>query len=418
MSDDVLVVGGGLAGYVAALSAKRSTPSASVRLLADGDRFDLETGLIDVLGYDADGDPVADPIDAIGDLPAAHPYSRLGTDTVSEALALFADAVGDRYVGLDGPTNALFPTATGGLTPALGYPESFAAGVASADRPMRLFGFERVADFDAELAAERLDDQLPYDVTGERVTTAMAVGDPPVAAGMAELLDGDRDRWDHLAETLAAELDVEPRIGVPAVLGTEDAAEIRRYLSERLHAEVFEVPLGPPSVPGRRLESLLADVLADHDIAVERGVAATEIESRDGEVVSVTARETGVGGDEPTAYEASTFVLATGGVSDGGLRARGSEVTEPVFGCPVRVSDDDGLADREFLGDHPAIRAGVRTDDSLRPLDTGDGPAYGNLYAAGRVLNGPNVVAERSASGLSIVTGFAAGRRAVEQVLG
>ncbi|MFW5974344.1 MAG: glycerol-3-phosphate dehydrogenase subunit GlpB [Natrialbaceae archaeon] len=415
MSEDVIVVGGGLAGYVAALSAARADPDAAVTVLAEGDRFDLETGLIDVLGYDADGDPVTDPLDAIGGLPAEHPYARLGTDTVREALSLFADAVGEHYVGTDRSRNALFPTATGGLTPALGYPESFAPGVASADRPMRLLGFERVADFDAELAAERLDDRLPYDVTGERVTTAMAVADPPVAVGMANLLDGDRKRWDHLADTLADELDVEPRVGVPAVLGEEDTDEIRRFLSEQLHAEVFEVPLGPPSVPGRRLESLLADALADRDIAVERGVEVTAVESHDGTVESVTARRPGDGSAEPTTYEASAFVLAPGGITAGGLHATGTAVTEPLFDCPVAVPDTGaGLADRAFLGDHPAIRAGVETADRLRPVDSGDDPAYENLHAAGRVLNSPNVVAERSASGLSLVTGFEAGRQAIE----
>lgn len=415
MSEDVIVVGGGLAGYVAALSAARADPEAAITVLAEGDRFDLETGLIDVLGYDADGDPVADPLDAIGDLPAEHPYARFGTDTVRDALSLFGDAVGEHYVGPDRSRNALFPTATGGLTPALGYPESFAAGVASADRPMRLLGFERVADFDAELAAERLDDRLPYDVTGERVTTAMAVSDPPVAVGMADLLDGDRKRWDHLAETLAGELDVEPRVGVPAVLGEEDTDEIRRFLAESLQAEVFEVPLGPPSVPGRRLESLLADALADRDIAVERGVEVTAVESHDGTAESVTARDSGVGTDDPTTYEASSFVLATGGIPAGGLRATGTEVTEPVFDCPVTVPDTGArLAAREFLGDHPAIRAGVRTDERLQPVASSDDVVYENLHIAGRVLNSPNVVAERSASGLSLVTGFEAGRRATE----
>jgi glycerol-3-phosphate dehydrogenase subunit B len=414
MSDDIVVVGGGLAGYVAALSATRSTPGASVTVLAEGDRFDLETGLIDVLGYDADGESVVAPLDAIDELPAEHPYARLGTDTVRDALSLFGDAVGEEYAGLDDPTNALFPTATGGVTPAAGYPESFAPGVASADRPMRLLGFERVADFDAELAAERLDDRLPYDVTGARVTTAMAVDDPPVATGMAGLLDGDRNRWEHLADTLAAELDVEPRIGVPAVLGVEDAGEIRQSLSETLHAEVFEVPLGPPSVPGRRLESRLADALDAAGVTVETGVSVTDAEIRDGSVVSVEGEPDGGTGEEaePRTYEGSAFVLATGGVREGGLVGVGSDIREPLLDCPVSVpGESDGLAVREFLGNHPAVRAGLVVDEDRRPVDDGTAPLE-NVFAAGRLLRTPNVVAERSVAGIEIATGYAAGRRA------
>jgi glycerol-3-phosphate dehydrogenase subunit B len=56
----------------------------------------------------------------------------------------------------------------------------------------------------------------------------------------------------------------------------------------------------------------------------------------------------------------------------------------------------------------------VRTDDTLRPLDASGSVEFENLRAAGSVLGGYDFAAEKSGSGVSIATGHAAGRAAVE----
>jgi glycerol-3-phosphate dehydrogenase subunit B len=78
---------------------------------------------------------------------------------------------------------------------------------------------------------------------------------------------------------------------------------------------------------------------------------------------------------------------------------------------------DDRYAwsDEAAFGDHAFARFGVRTDDDLRPTD-GDGrPEFDNLRAAGSVLGGYDFPAEKSGSGVSIATGYAAGRAAAEE---
>lgn len=411
--DDLVVVGGGVAGCTAALTAARTDPSASVRVLCPAeDRFGAHSGLIDVLGYrPGREEPVSDPFSAIDELPDSHWYSKLGPERLREALAVFDDATG--YGGVETDENALFPTAVGSLKPASRYPDSIAAGVASDRQPMRLVGFEQVPDFDVELAADRLTKRLPYEVTGTSITPPFPADEVPPAPAIADALDenGETGSGESLRESLTnalrSELDVEPRLGVPAVLGVDEADAIRAALETRLHADIFEVPIGPPSIPGRRLESRLSAALDEAGVAVQRGVSLSDIEASDGQIDAVrTAAGT---------CEGAAFVLATGGIQAGGLESTRDEIHEPLFDAPVRApSDRREWVDNDFLGDHEAIRVGVQTDDQLRPAGT-DGPQYSNLYAAGQILETTNVVAEQSADGVAIVTGHEAGLRAVEE---
>lgn len=410
-SDDLVVVGGGLAGYTAALAAARQDRSASVRLLCPSDdQFRAHSGLIDVLGYLPDGDePFSEPLSAIEQLPADHWYANLGPDRIEEALAVFDDATGESYAGDHTDQNALFPTAVGTTKPASRYPESIAAGIVSTGQPIRLVGFDRLPDLDAQLAADRLTELLPYDVTDSSITTAVPVDSVPAAPAFAKSLESGEEMYrDSLADALRSVLDVEPRIGVPAVLGEQSAEAIRTELEATLGVRLFEIPVGAPSIPGRRLEARLDAALEAAGVSIERDVSLAGAETADGQIDTIrTAVES---------FEASAFVLATGGLQSGGLVSNRSEITEPLFDCPVQApsSRQDWTA-AEFLGDHDAVRVGVETDDQLQPAGS-SGPVYSNLYAAGQLLETTNVIAEQSTDGVAILTGYEAGQRAIEQV--
>lgn len=410
-SDDLVVVGGGLAGSIAALTAAREEPAASIRLLCPSeDRFRTHSGLIDVLGYlPGSDDPVSEPLSAIEQLPADHWYPKLGLDRIEDALAVFDDAIEGGYAGDHTEQNALFPTAVGTLKPASRYPESIGAGIVSAGQPMRLVGFDRLPDLDAKLAADRLDEILPYDVTDSSITTAVPVDSVPAAPAFAESLESGEEMYrDSLAEALRSVLDIEPRIGVPAVLGEQSTAAIQTELEATLGVRLFEIPIGAPSIPGRRLESRLDAVLEAAGVSIERNVSLVGAETADGQIETVrTAAES---------FEASAFVLATGGLQAGGLVSSRTGITEPLFDCPVQApSSRQEWTAAEFLGDHDAVRVGVEADDKLQPAGS-SGPEYSNLYGAGQLLETTNVIAEQSTDGVAILTGYEAGQRAIEQV--
>jgi len=418
----VTVVGGGFAGAVAALSAARHR-DVPVRLLTAGETsLEAASGLVDVLGYTPDGEgPVADPFEAIPRLPDAHPYRTVGVDAVREGLALFDDVAGGAYAGDGTDRNALVPTHLGNLKPTARYPATVAPGVASREQRTTLVGFEELTDFDAPLAADRLHGTLPYEVWGTSVTLPVDLNGVPETTDLAAALDaahgrdGAREVFERFHDDLSRDIlmhdDTDRRVGVPAVLGFDATEALRAELAATVESPVFEVPTGPPSVPGRRLERLLRGALGEAGVDLLTDHRVTGAETADGDLVALTA-ETPEG---ERRVETEAAVLATGGLVGGGVEGTREAVREPVFGCHVPAPDDrSAWAAEAALGAHPFARFGVETDEGLRPLDARGDPEFGTLRAAGSVLGGYDFAAEKSGSGVSIATGSLAGRLAAE----
>jgi len=452
--EEVLVVGGGLAGMTAALAAARE--GVQVRLLSHKkSTLRQASGLIDVLGYpprsldevetetEAEGEleteaesgsedpgPLAQPFDAFGDLPEEHPYAVVGTDATREALALFDGVTGDRYAGGHTERNSLVPTHGGTVKPTARYPASVAPGLASEPRDTLLVGFAAVTDFDAPLAAAHLREVgLPFSVEG---VTLDFPGDLRTDAKLTryaralaenERLDGIRGQNGGARDALAARV-ADPlartgaeRVGFPALLG-ESAAEnerVRAALADAIDAPVFEVPGGPPSLPGMRLESAFRDALDEAGVRMTTGDPAVGYEAADGRVGAVRLDRTG----RTIPHHAGAVVLATGGLVGKGLDSDREAVSEPLFDCHVPHPEDryawfrDGVFD-----DQPFARFGVVPDAELRPRNAAGDPEFENLYAAGAVLGGYDLAAEKSGAGVSLATGLVAGRQAAREADG
>jgi glycerol-3-phosphate dehydrogenase subunit B len=417
ISEDVIVVGGGIAGSAAALSAAET--GASVRLVSHKkSTLRHASGLIDVLGYTADGSgPLADPYEALGSLPEGHPYRVVGSDAVREGLALFDEIVGDEYLGDHTDTNALVPTHGGAVKPTARYPRAAAGGVASDDRDMLLVGFESMTDFEASLAADHLDAAgVPFDVTGVTVEFPKTFRADAKVTRFAKALDTDEDvggrgTREALAAAVEPHLSGAERVGFPSLLGDDHRHEVRDDLESYLGAEVFEVPMGPPSLPGLRLEDLLFDALDEAGVGISTGNKAVGYETDDGALSAVVVDRQG----REIPYHANAFVLATGGLVGKGIGSSREGVREPLFDCHVPHPEDryDWFVDDAF-GDHPFAAFGVSPDDRLRPQDADGDAEFENLFAAGGVVGGADVAAEKSASGVSLATGVVAGREAGE----
>jgi glycerol-3-phosphate dehydrogenase subunit B len=428
IESDVVVVGGGLAGGFAALAAARE--GADVRLLSyKQSTLAQASGLVDVLGYAPDSDgPAADPFEAIPLLPDEHPYRTVGVDGVREAMAVF-DEVTDRYRGAHTDRNALLPTHGGTIKPTARYPAGAAAGVASDDRDALLVGFEALVDFDAPHAAAHLEAAgVPFDVSGATIAFPGDLTADAKVTRYAKLLDEDtpvetptgatRRARGALASAVEPHLDGAERVGFPAVLGDDDPAAVRESLAAALGVPVFEVPMGPPSLPGLRLEDDLYAALDAAGVSMETGNPVVDYEpdgdgASEGRIASVSIDRNGAS----IPFAADQFVLATGGLVGKGIGSDRERVEEPVFDCHVpHATDRYEWFDTDVFGDHDFARFGLPTDGDLRPLDARGGAEFENLRAAGSVLGGYDFAAEKSGSGVSIATGHAAGAAAAEAV--
>jgi len=420
IESDVLVVGGGIAGLTSALAAAQE--GAHVRLLSyKQSTLRQASGLVDVLGYTPDGDgPLADPFAAIPDLPEGHPYRTVGVEGVRAGLALFDDAV-DYYRGDHTETNALVPTHGGTVKPTARYPSSTAAGLASDDRDTLLVGLESMTDFDAAHVADHLAAAgVPFDVRGARIRFPGGLRADAKVTRYAKLLDtnaevavdGDQVPVRRaLADAVEPHLDGEQRVGFPAILGDDHHETVRAALSEHLDTAVFEVPMGPPSLPGLRLEDALFAALDEAGASFETGNPVVGFDGN-GRVERVYVEKNGA----EIPYTAQQYVLATGGLVGKGVESDRDGVYEPIFDCHVAHSEDRyDWFDGDVFGDHSFARFGVETDDTLRVLDGSGVAQFENLYAAGGVLSGYDFAAEKSGSGVSIATGRAAGQYAAEE---
>jgi len=418
IEQDVLVIGGGLAGTTAAIAATRT--GATTRLVSHKQStMRHASGLIDVLGYTPEGEgPLTDPYTAVDELPEGHPYERAGAEAIEEGLSLFDD-VTKSYTGGHTQKNALIPTYQGTIKPTSRYPTSMAPGVASDNRDTLLIGFKQLPAFNASLAAEHLSDAgVPFDVRGVNIEFPIELDPDSKVNRFTSLIDenkqvGRRSLRSALAGHVAQHLEDEDRIGFPAVLGQEHPAHVRADLEDELSADIFEVPMGPPSIPGIRLEKQMYDALDEEGVLIETGNAVVDHEAGNGEVESVIVDRSG----SEVPYAADEYILATGGLVGKGIDSDREGVMEPIFDCHISYPENRyDWFENDAFGDHPFAGFGVDPDQELRPRDANEDTEFDNLRAVGSVLGNYDFAAEKSASGVSLATGYRAGTLAGENV--
>lgn len=419
---DVLVVGGGMAGATAALSARRAGARVVLVRRAPGATA-LSSGAISVAPDETalPSGPLAarlGPVDAARRIAAArpdHPYAAVGVDRLEEALAFVQAELAELLApALDRPR--FIPTPVGNVvTCALCQRSMEAADLVAVRGLLAVVGFRRHAAFDAALVAVGLTGYAsrggPHtafaevDVPGLEPAArpheiARALETPGTAEALGEALRS------ALPEGAAAAL-------LPPVLGLDPAARVAERIARAAGLPVAETLSDVPSVPGLRLQR-----------ALDARLAAAGVEV-------VTAAIDGARGPDEAAeadgrmLRAPSWVLATGSFVGGGIARRG-RLVEPALGLPVQAAEGReagvhlaqrpaaSLTVRDRRAPQPLLSAGLRVDRSGRPLDELGRPVHPRLFAAGGVLGGHEQATDGTGLGVAVLTGFLAGLAAAE----
>lgn len=416
---DVIVIGAGLAGLMAAAQATQA--GARVRVIANGwGQQIVSPGWISVCDR-ADDDVIAE-VRGYAAIHPDHPYALAEDDAMVRGIEAFRNVAqqnGQPYDMRDKDGHNLrLMTALGAIQRPMLAPRGMANGdLTGVGGPVLLVGFTGWRDFFPALAIDNLR------AAGVEAR-AVCIDLPANPIGTWDLWPGDVARLFDGADFRAAVSGrIKPhakgavKVGLPAVLGLENPAEALADLSEQIGAPVFEIPTLPPSMAGVRLSNALRRWLMRHRARVQVGHPVVRGVVANGRCTHV---EVGALGHTNPFY-ADQFILATGGLYNGGILSdETGRLWEPLFDLPVATPPGDG---REgWYGErllqergHPIHRlAGLRANKQMQPLGQDGGPALENVYAVGHLLAGFNPLTDGCAEGIALATAYKAVQTALQ----
>jgi glycerol-3-phosphate dehydrogenase subunit B len=406
---DVVVIGGGLSGLVAAAAAAER--DKKVVLIAKGvGAIAVGSGSIDVLGYEAGGKPVARPLAEMGKLPSNHPYARAGKQATAKAFEFFLDLCEKGGFPYSGSADVArwVPTAIGTLKPTCFLPRSMDPAPLEAAKAAVVVGFRGLKDYYPELIIRGLMQVPAYP---KRFRTVIV--DPEMAGrdvnalDIARWLDTESGRHACIEQMLTG---IAPGnvVLVPPVLGTVPNYGVLEEFEKATTCKFIEITGMPPAITGLRLYDLLVSEIKKRGVRIVEHATVTRAVVDNGRCTAVVTH----GVDRERTHPARSFILATGGFYSGGLEAGFGSAREPVFGLPVKVPESQSDWSNAFLlsgGAQPFARFGLDVDARLRPTDGSGKAVFENVYAVGRTLSGFDDAFEKSGNGVAVVTGYRAG---------
>lgn len=404
MKFDNIIIGGGLSGLLCGIALAREGRHVAA-IAAGQSTLHFSSGSFDILGYDADGQVVTSPFEAIKQLEASHPYHLVGLENVpllaTQALRIFTEC------GLSGQGgvvhNHFRMTPIGSLRPTWFTLDDYLTVQTPQAFPYKkvlLVNVPGFMDFPVSLITEGLHR------LGAEVETAL-VSVPSLmhrrqspsemrSANLAKVLARDKKLQQIAARINKAATEVEAVI-MPAIVGM-DSQEAVAFIRSRVQKPLHFVSTLPPSVPGVRVQTLLRKHFANLGGVYMLGNTVTGGHVEDGRLRFV---ETSLLPDER--LEADDFVLATGSFASDGLKSNYERVFEPIFDLDTTApADRMQWVTSSVFDDQPYRSYGVKVNASMQAQKVGQ--TISNLYVAGAVLGGHNAAKLADGAGVDMVT--------------
>jgi glycerol-3-phosphate dehydrogenase subunit B len=408
--NDVIVIGGGLAGLFAAITAAKRGRQVLIVTKGVG-AIAIGGGSIDMLGYDQAGVPVRNPREAMAALGQDHPYSILGQQKVEQAMQEFialCAAEGYPYMG-NLQQNQWIPTALGRVKPTCLTPLTMNAASLKAATDVTVVEFEGLKDYCGKVIVDGLMQcpgyQKKYSVVSVR--TDINDGRDLTALDVARWLDSEPGQAACFAQLVRC---VVPNsvILLPPVLGTRPDYSLLDKIEQATQCKVMETVGLPPAVTGYRLRRMLVNCLSKLNVKLIEQANVLRATVENGRCSGIVTGNL----DRERTYRADSFILATGGFFGGGLQAGAGQATEAVFDLPVPVPADPGAWSNErlfFTNSQPFAKFGVQVDARLRPIDATGKLMLENVFIAGKTLAGYDYCFEKSGNGVALATAYQAG---------
>ena len=408
---DVVVIGGGFAGLTAALAAAKRGQSVTLLTYGEG-TLPLNSGVIDVLGYDENHKFVENPLAAIENLPKDHPYKKIGTKALKEAVDFFCGVARKNHIPYHGSLDRqmLVPTAIGTLKPTCLTPHSLSGSeVLPGKHKIIVVGIKGLKDFYGDIMVENLKKALGADKEYQvvEVDTGLTGGRDITTQDVARWMDTDAGTSSFTKQLKSYGGATDVLFIVPQVLGTKGHA-CYQTISSRLGTDVLETTCLPPSVNGMRLQHVLVDSLREMGVDIVENTKVIGSE-KDGKTVKAVIAKTA---SNERKYYAKKFILATGGFYSGGITMRDFEQPkEPIFDLPVSfVKGEENWTNKELFGNAPQgfAKTGILTDEALHPVDESGTVVLENVHVVGRDLGGYDFCFEHSGNGVALASAYKA----------
>ena len=406
MRTDTVIIGGGLSGLTCGIAlAKRGQ---RVTIVASGQSTLLfNGGSMELLGS-IDGKEVTAPLEAIGNLPQSHPYTKIGTDNIAglaeEAKQLLADA----GINMEGSVaaNHWRITPMGVAKPAwLTLNENLL--IDSLDKlpanRVVLMCIRGYFDQPNGMLAQGLR-ELGFDVktvefTTDDITSLRRSPSEMRATTLAKRLISN-NALQRIADQINNLTDDAELVLLPSVFGQTDPADFQT-LQSLVKKPLRLVATLPPSVAGGRIQALLRHYFKMLGCNYLMGDSAVSGQFDGDKLLSVSTAKLG---DMP--LKANNFVLASGSFISRGLVANYERVYEPIFDIDVDAdSDREQWSSFGVLESQAYSRYGVATDSDFHCMK--NGKPIQNLKAIGSVLSGHDAVKMGDGTGVSMLTALA-----------
>ncbi|MDD4601499.1 Anaerobic glycerol-3-phosphate dehydrogenase subunit B [bioreactor metagenome] len=406
---DVIVIGAGLAGLIAAAAAAKQ--GKKVLLLTKGaGTLTIGGGIIDVLGYLDDGKPVLNPVDGMACLTPDHPYGKIGIETVVDSINFLLKICENEGYPQIGSCRQMqwVPTAAGMLKPTCIVPKTMDVSGLKKTTNRVVVGFKYLKDFYPQLVAKNL-----ATMPGFEGNYKVAMVSPPFECGR-DIGTLDIARWLDTEEGLkecTRQLQQVVKAGstliIPPVLGTNPDYLALGWLEKNLECHLLETVTVPPSITGLRLRTMLLNYVKKQGVRIIEQAFVTESVIDKGRCAAVVTEAI----DRQRFYYAKSFIVATGGIFGGGIIVEPDQVREPIFRLPVKAPlRREDWANQALLSNakQPFAQIGITVDEKMQPLDVNGNVVLPNVYIAGRTLAGYDAFFEKSGNGVAVSSGYKA----------